>query len=82
MHPPLHRPHPSCGDFVKALEKCHRENSMMKFLGACNDAKRALDHCFRLEKQAKRDANFRKAQHRREILTKMRPGVAGQQQSG
>ena len=39
MHPPLHKPHPECGDVVKALELCHLENSYAKFWGACNDAK-------------------------------------------
>lgn len=72
MHPPLHRPHPSCEAFVKALEKCHAENNFMKFLGACNDAKRAMDVCFRMEKGVKRDKNFQKAKARRELLSKLK----------
>ena len=33
----------------------------MKFLGACNEVKAALDECFAREKQAKKQENLRKA---------------------
>lgn len=58
MHPPLGRPHPLCADVVEALMLCHEQNPKMKFFGTCNDAKVALDHCFRAEKEAKRKLNF------------------------
>lgn len=48
MHPPLHRPHPSCHDVIQALEKCHQENVYKKFIGVCNNAKADLDACFRV----------------------------------
>jgi len=37
-----------CQDVIKALEKCHEDNPKLKFLGACNDEKAALDKCFRV----------------------------------
>mmetsp|Transcript_35654 Transcript_35654/g.110395 ORF Transcript_35654/g.110395 Transcript_35654/m.110395 type:complete len:85 (-) Transcript_35654:126-380(-) len=61
MHPPLYRPHPRCEDIVAALVKCHDENPSAKFWGACNDAKAAMDACFKLEKDEKRRANLAKA---------------------
>eukprot|EP00940_MAST-03C_sp_MAST-3C-sp2_P002235 g2235.t1 len=72
MHPPLHRPHPDCAEFVKALERCHAEKPFLKFLGACNDAKRAMDMCFREEKIAKRNKNFMKAKERRDMMNKFK----------
>jgi COX assembly protein 2 len=61
MHPPLFRPHPDCGECVKALVNCHKDNPYSKFWGACNDVKAAMDKCFRDEKIARRDANLEKA---------------------
>jgi hypothetical protein len=39
---------------------------MMKFMGACNDAKADLDHCFRAEKKAKQKKNLNEARRRKE----------------
>jgi COX assembly mitochondrial protein 2 len=64
MHPPLDRDHPQCQDVIMALHACHEEHSYSKFWGACNDAKAALDQCFRAEKQLKRRKNFLKAKGR------------------
>lgn len=50
MHPPLDRPHPDCEHVVLALKTCHLD-WWKKFTGGCNDIKRALDHCFKLEKE-------------------------------
>ena len=61
MHPPLERPHPDCQAAIAALVLCHEERYVAKWVGACNDAKAALDECFRREKEAKRDANLVKA---------------------
>lgn len=43
------------------LNLCHEENPRMKFFGACNEAKVALDMCFKAEKIKKRDENFKRA---------------------
>ena len=48
MHPPLFQPHPLCEGEVQALVRCHEENKVSKFWGACNDSKHALDMCFRV----------------------------------
>mmetsp|Transcript_28999 Transcript_28999/g.79575 ORF Transcript_28999/g.79575 Transcript_28999/m.79575 type:complete len:100 (-) Transcript_28999:202-501(-) len=50
MHPPLDRPHPDCQDVILALKACHA-NPWKKFTGGCNQAKFALDHCFKQEKE-------------------------------
>lgn len=46
---------------ITSLNLCHEENPRMKFLGACNEAKYALDKCFKKEKEKTRDANFKRA---------------------
>ncbi len=61
MHPPLDRPHPDCGEAINALKTCHADNPFAKFFGECNDAKYALDACFRAEKEVKRKHNLEKA---------------------
>ena len=33
---------------VEALEQCHREHPIAKWWGACNEAKIALDKCFKV----------------------------------
>ena len=43
------------------MESCHTNNPYLKFFGECNDAKAALDMCFREEKQKKRRKNMEKA---------------------
>lgn len=50
MHPPLDRPHPMCQEEIKTLRECHAKTSKLKFW-ACNEAKFAVDKCFKLEKQ-------------------------------
>lgn len=50
MHPPLDRPHPDCEDVVQGMKRCHAENSKV-FFWRCNDAKAALDKCFKKEKE-------------------------------
>lgn len=62
MHPPLFRPHPQCSDYVDLLVRCHDENPFGKYFGACNEAKSAMDKCFRAEKEEKRKENMRRGQ--------------------
>lgn len=50
MHPPLDRPHPDCEDVIAALKACHLD-TWKKYTGGCNAIKRALDNCFKLEKE-------------------------------
>lgn len=46
---------------IENLNRCHEENPMAKFFGACNDCKIALDKCFRKEKIRVRTANLERA---------------------
>lgn len=50
MHPPLDRPHAMCQTEIETLKQCHASNSKLKFW-ACNDAKFAMDRCFKKEKE-------------------------------
>ena len=50
MHPPLDRPHPDCEDVIAALKVCHLD-TWKKYTGGCNVIKRALDNCFKVEKE-------------------------------
>lgn len=40
--------------------KCHEEHPYAKFWGECNDAKAAMDWCFKEEKEEKRRKNYEK----------------------
>ena len=54
MHPPLTAAtHPLCVDVIEALKRCHKEHPVGRLLGTCNDAKAALDRCFRAEARAR-----------------------------
>ncbi|XXQ36019.1 COX assembly mitochondrial protein [Plasmodiophora brassicae] len=55
------RSHPACADAIVALATCHKERSIAKFFGACNDFKAALDQCMRSEKKERRERNRREA---------------------
>mmetsp|Transcript_16486 Transcript_16486/g.49366 ORF Transcript_16486/g.49366 Transcript_16486/m.49366 type:complete len:86 (+) Transcript_16486:112-369(+) len=67
MHPHLHVDrHPTCAKEIVDLKRCHEEHPVAKFWGVCNDAKLALDECFRQEKVLKRDINRAKARAERE----------------
>ncbi|KAH9258084.1 hypothetical protein BASA81_003647 [Batrachochytrium salamandrivorans] len=57
MHPPLFREHKRCGPEIGDLLECHKEHSVAKFWGKCNDVKTALDKCLKVEKEERRKAN-------------------------
>lgn len=71
---------------IAALTKCHEENPRLKFFGACNEAKNALDMCFKAEKIRKRDANFKRAKESdafvRQKMQERRERVAKEQAAG
>lgn len=54
MHPPLdaHK-HEGCDEVIEALEACHRAGTFNKFIGTCNEAKRAVDNCLKEEVKRK-----------------------------
>jgi len=73
MHPPLGRTHPLCGREIEKLVECHESHPWGKWLGACNEAKVALDRCFRAEKEFMRKTNAEKAREaRRRFEDKLR----------
>jgi hypothetical protein len=56
-----------------------------KFVGYCNDAKRELDQCFKLEKNVKRSENLKKAREFDAIYEeskRARAAAQAQKQSG
>eukprot|EP00286_Rhodomonas_abbreviata_P013601 CAMPEP_0181326354 /NCGR_PEP_ID=MMETSP1101-20121128/21447_1 /TAXON_ID=46948 /ORGANISM="Rhodomonas abbreviata, Strain Caron Lab Isolate" /LENGTH=78 /DNA_ID=CAMNT_0023434789 /DNA_START=74 /DNA_END=306 /DNA_ORIENTATION=- len=77
MHPPLFREHPDCEQVIQDLVSCHEQNPIAKFLGTCNDAKAALDLCFRKEKNSKRKANMVEANRREEKMNELLYGKNG-----
>jgi hypothetical protein len=50
MHPQLeaHKDE-GCDGVIEALEQCHRAGTFNRFIGVCNDAKRAVDQCLTKE---------------------------------
>ena len=60
-----------CCQVVRDLVNCHDQNPYKKFFGACNDAKRALDECFKREKQERYKANLAKARESAEKLAEV-----------
>ena len=67
MHPLLsEHTHPDCVQAMDALKQCHRERSIAKFWGACNDYKYALDKCLAAEYKSRRRENFERAQYEKQ----------------
>lgn len=60
MHPNL-APHlhgEECRKIINLLNQCHADNPYRKFLGACNDFKRALNRCLQKEYEVKQKQNY------------------------
>jgi len=49
---------PMCAEQIVALQSCHRERSLAKFLGACNEVWLTLDQCLKVDKELRRKANM------------------------
>ena len=78
MHPPLLRPHPQCQNVIDAFQRCAAEQTFFqRMLGSCNDAKIALDQCFRAEKEFTRKQNLAKARRLNEKWRKKKAELAG-----
>jgi hypothetical protein len=62
---------------VQLLTQCHDDNPFAKFFGACNGEKKALDLCFRAEKERtakkNRDENLTKRVQRKNWNDEPRP---------
>ncbi|KAM0753724.1 UPF0287-domain-containing protein [Meredithblackwellia eburnea MCA 4105] len=70
MHPQLNaeHQHEGCVDLMRALKDCHSENSIMRYLGTCNDAKEALNRCFRQERLERTTKNRQDAKEKRRLV--------------
>lgn len=73
MHPNL-SPHlhgQECKRVIEALQKCHADHPYKKFLGACNDFKRALDVCLYQEYKELQKKNLQQARALKEKYQQM-----------
>lgn len=68
MHPPLAlHSNPVCADLIIAFKECHEESGYWgRMTGACNEAKHALDRCFKEQKKVVRKGHLEKARADRE----------------
>ena len=66
MHPSLalHLHDQECVEWIKKLHRCHAENPYRKFLGECNEVRRALDKCLQKEYHVKQGKNYKSAVER------------------
>ena len=73
MHPNLadHLHSEECRKVIEQLRKCHAEHPYRKFLGACNDFKRALNDCLYKEYKESQKANLEQARKKKELYKKM-----------
>ncbi|CAH3186136.1 unnamed protein product [Porites lobata] len=54
MHPSLApHLHGDCLEIIEQLHRCHEQHPVGKFLGECNDIKRALNRCLKEETKMK-----------------------------
>ena len=59
---------------IQELNRCHEEHPFRKFVGACNDLKRALNACLQKEYVEKRRKNYELAQKKRRQRSKNSTG--------
>ena len=59
LAPSLHSE--ECQKVIEALQKCHADHPYKKFLGACNDLKRALDSCLYREYKQTQKKNLQRS---------------------
>lgn len=73
MHPNLatHLHGEECREIIAQLYNCHAENPYRKFIGACNDFKRALNRCLQKEYEVKQKESFQASIERKKRYQKM-----------
>ena len=72
MHPNLaeHLHSEECREVISQLQQCHADYPYKKFLGACNDLKRALNRCLQKEYEVKQKHNYQTSLERKERYQK------------
>jgi len=73
MHPTF-APHlhgEECRKIIQQLNQCHEDHPFRKFVGVCNDLKRALNACLQKEYVEKRKKNYELAQKKKEAFRKL-----------
>ena len=72
MHPNLaeHLHSEECREVIAALHQCHTDHPCRKFLGICNDLKRALNKCLQKEYEVKQKQNYKESVDRKERYKK------------
>ncbi|KAL9965742.1 hypothetical protein ACROYT_G029584 [Oculina patagonica] len=69
MHPSLApHLHSECLEVIEQLHRCHQEHPFQKFVGKCNDIKRALNTCLKEEDLRKRRRNLEEARKRQKAV--------------
>ncbi|XP_020602961.1 COX assembly mitochondrial protein 2 homolog [Orbicella faveolata] len=69
MHPSLApHLHSECLEVIEQLHRCHQEHPFRKFVGKCNDLKRALNACLKEENLRKRRRNLEEARKREKAV--------------
>ncbi len=73
MHPNLatHLHSEECREVISQLYKCHADNPYSKFVGACNDFKRALNRCLQKEYEVKQKKSFQQSIERKKRYREM-----------
>ncbi|KAL7422766.1 hypothetical protein Q5752_002060 [Cryptotrichosporon argae] len=66
MHAPLDVPERqlACAELIAALNACHQKGLLRKFVGGCNDDKRALNACLRQERVERTTRNREESKER------------------
>lgn len=73
MHPDLatHLHSEECRQVIAQLYNCHAEHPYKKFVGACNDLKRALNRCLQKEYEVKQKLNYQDSIRRKKQYKKI-----------